>query len=101
MNFVRMASGARGRGGPAREHGRWEHHNGTAHAEGVQVQTHVVLHNSNCKRKRCPMTQPGGTSRVLYGGRRGPEPRTEPRTKNRSLSVFAGTATSKNPTIIS
>jgi len=32
--FIRMASGARGRGGPAREHGRWEHYDGTAHGRG-------------------------------------------------------------------
>ena len=42
-----MASGARGRGGPAREHGHWKHMMLPLSGEEAQVLSQLVLHNSN------------------------------------------------------
>src|SRR5450432_2905898 len=47
MYFFRMASEARGRGGPAREHGRWNTMMLPLPGKEAQVPSQVVLHNGN------------------------------------------------------
>jgi hypothetical protein len=98
MNIVRMASGARGRAeGQLGSMAAGNTIMVPPIAEIVQVQTQGFLHNSNCKTKRCPADLADSGRRALYGRPDG----LEPRMKNCSLSIFASTATSKKPTIIS